>query len=91
MFNCQNSEGVHPYLLKCCGDTCSFVGMLKGCIVRKSLGTPALENNFSPCGQNAPFFRHYVLEIIATRNYTYPVTMCSVHDMQWAYRRRRRI
>jgi len=39
---CQNSERVHPYLLKCCGDTCSFVGMLKGYIVRKRLGTPDL-------------------------------------------------
>jgi len=42
MFICQNSEGVHPYLLKCRGGTCSFVGMLKGYIVRKRLGTPGL-------------------------------------------------
>jgi len=43
MFIYQNSEGVHPYLLKCCKDTCSFVGMLKGYMVRKRLGTPVLE------------------------------------------------
>jgi len=42
MFICQNSEGVHPYLLKCCRGTCSFVGMLKGYMVRKRLGTPVL-------------------------------------------------
>ena len=40
MFICQNSEGVHPYLLKCCRGTCSFAGMLKGYMVRKRLGTP---------------------------------------------------
>jgi len=43
MFICQNSEGVHPYLLKCWKGTCSFVGMLKGYMVRKWLGTPALK------------------------------------------------
>jgi len=43
MFICQNSEEVNPYLLKCCGGTCSFVGMLKGYIVRKRLGTPVLD------------------------------------------------
>jgi len=42
MFICQKSEGVHPYLLKCCRGTCSLVGMLKGCMVRKRLGTPDL-------------------------------------------------
>jgi len=44
MFICQKSEGVglHPYLLKCCRGTCSFVGMLKGYMVRKRLGTPGL-------------------------------------------------
>jgi len=46
MFICQNSEGVHPYLLKCCRGTCSFVGMLKGYMVRKRFGTPALESQF---------------------------------------------
>jgi len=45
MFICQNSEGVHPYLLKCCGGTCSFVGMLKGYIVRKRLWTPGLDDH----------------------------------------------
>jgi len=39
MFIWQISEGVHPYLLKCCRDTCSFVEMLKGYMVRKRLGT----------------------------------------------------
>ena len=43
MFICQNSEGVHPYLLKCCRGTRSFDGMLKGYMVRKRLGTPALD------------------------------------------------
>jgi len=43
MFIRQNSEGVHPYLLKCCGGTCSFVGMLRGYMVRKRLGTPDIE------------------------------------------------
>ena len=43
MLICQNSEGVHPYLLKCCRGTCSFVGMLKGYMVRKRLGTPVPE------------------------------------------------
>jgi len=43
MFICQNCEGVHPYLLKCCGGTCSFVGMLKGYIIRKRLGTPGVQ------------------------------------------------
>jgi len=46
MFICQNSEGVHPYLLKCCRGTCSFVGMLNGYMVRKRLGTPVLEHGF---------------------------------------------
>jgi len=45
VFICQNSEGVHPYLWKRCGGTCSFVGMLKGYIVRKRLGTPDLESD----------------------------------------------
>ena len=58
MFACQNSEGVHPYLLKRCGDTCLFVGMLKGYNVRKNLGTPALDHNLSTLGQNVLFFRH---------------------------------
>ena len=40
MFVCQNSEGVYPYLLKRCRGTCLFVGMLKGYMVRKRLGTP---------------------------------------------------
>jgi len=43
MFICQNSEGVHPYLLKCCRGTCSFLGMLKGYMVRERLGTPELD------------------------------------------------
>jgi len=42
MFLCQNSEGVHPYLLKCCRGTCSYAGMVKGYILRKRIGTPAL-------------------------------------------------
>jgi len=46
MFICQNSEGVHPYLLKCWRGACSFVRMLKGYMVRKRLGTPALDHNF---------------------------------------------
>jgi len=41
MFTCQKSEGVHSYLLTCCRGTCSFVGMLKGYMERKRLGTPA--------------------------------------------------
>ena len=44
MFICENSEGVHPYLLKCCRGTCSFVRMLKGYMVRKRLGTLAQTN-----------------------------------------------
>ena len=44
MFICQNSEGLPPCLLKCCRDTCTFVGMLKGCMVRKRLVTPVLLN-----------------------------------------------
>jgi len=43
MFICQNSEGVRPYLLKCCRGTWSFAGMLKGYRVRKRLGTPVLD------------------------------------------------
>jgi len=43
MFICQNSEGVHAYLLKCCRGTSSFVGMLKGFMVRERLGTPELD------------------------------------------------
>jgi len=44
MFIWQISEGVHPYLLKCSRGTCSFVGMLKGYMVRKRLGIPALDS-----------------------------------------------
>jgi len=44
MFICQNSEGVHPYLLKSCSGTCSFVGMLKGYTARKRLETPGLNH-----------------------------------------------
>jgi len=43
MFICQKCEGVNPYLLRCCRGACSFVEMLKGCMVRKRLGTPELE------------------------------------------------
>jgi len=39
MFIYQKSEGFHPYLLECCRGTCWFVGMLKGYMVRKRLGT----------------------------------------------------
>jgi len=42
MFVIQKSEGGNPKLLKCCRGTCSFVGMLKGYMVRKRLGTPAV-------------------------------------------------
>jgi len=38
MFICENSEWMHPYLLKCCRGTCSFVRLLKGYMVRKRLG-----------------------------------------------------
>jgi len=44
MFIFQKSEGVHPYLLKFCRGTCSFIGMLKGYMVRKKLGTPVVDN-----------------------------------------------
>jgi len=44
MFISQKSEGVHPYLLICCRGTCSFVGMLKGYMIRKRLGTPDLRH-----------------------------------------------
>jgi len=37
MFICQNSEGVHAYLLKCCRGTCSIVGMLKGYMASEPL------------------------------------------------------
>jgi len=30
MFICQNSEGVHPYLLKCCKGTCSLSECWRG-------------------------------------------------------------
>jgi len=43
MFICQNSEGVHANLLKWCMGTCSFGRMLKRYMVRKRLGTPAIE------------------------------------------------
>jgi len=43
MFICEKSEVVYSYLLKCCRGTCSFVGMLKGYMVRKSLGVPVLD------------------------------------------------
>jgi len=42
MLICQNSEGVHAYLLKCWRSTCSSIRMLKEYMVRKRLGTPAL-------------------------------------------------
>ena len=42
MYICPHSEGVHTCLLKCCRSTCSSVAILKGCMVRESLGTPAL-------------------------------------------------
>jgi len=42
MFICQNSEGVHAYLLKWRSGTCSFVRMLKGYMVRERLGTCGL-------------------------------------------------
>ena len=43
MFICRHSEGVHAYLLKCCRGTYSSVGMLKGYMVRESLGIPGLQ------------------------------------------------
>jgi len=47
MFICQNSEGVHPYLLKWCRGTNSFAGMRKGYNVRKKLGTPGLKGRIA--------------------------------------------
>jgi len=55
MFICQNSEGVHPYLLKCWRGTCSFVGMLKGYMVRKRLRTPALKVYFIMWGHDLTY------------------------------------
>jgi len=43
MFICRNAEGKHAYLLKCRRGTSSSVRMLKGYMVNKSLGTPALK------------------------------------------------
>ena len=43
MFICRNAEGVHAHLLKCRRGTCSSVRMLKGYMVNKRLGTPALK------------------------------------------------
>jgi len=60
MFMCQNSEGVHPYLLKCCRGTCSFVGMLKGYMVRKKLGTPVLYKSIA--SKNIQSDMSYVLK-----------------------------
>jgi len=62
MFICQNSEGVHPYLLKCCRGTCSFVGMLKGYMVRKRLGTPVLELLIVHDSRVSYFFRPVRIE-----------------------------
>jgi len=38
-----NTEGVHAHLSKCWRGTCLSVGILKGCMVRERLGTPALQ------------------------------------------------
>ena len=43
----EKLKGVHAYLLKCCRVTFLSVGVLKGYIVRESLGTPVLEQWFS--------------------------------------------
>jgi len=43
MFICRNAEGVHAHLLKCRRGTCSSVRMLKGYMVNKRLGAPALK------------------------------------------------
>ena len=49
MFICQNSEGVHAYLLKWRRGTCSFVRMLKGYMVRERLGTCGLAQPLCRC------------------------------------------
>jgi len=69
MFICQNSEGVHPYLLKCCRGTCSFVGMLKRYMVRKRLGTPDLNN--VTLTANKLVFGIYELEFCAGQEPTF--------------------
>jgi len=69
MFIFQKSEGVHPYLLKCCRGTCSFVAMLKGYMVRKRLGTPALQEQFQ-------IFIFHIFHSVSTR--TFGMTGCKI-------------
>jgi len=71
MFICQNSEGVHAYLLKCCRGTCSFVGMLKGYMVRERLGTPVLDNTVFT------FFLFLGSELVDTAPSLFTVTLIS--------------
>jgi len=49
MFICRNAEGVHACLLKSRRGAWSSVRILKGYMVNKRLGTPALEHRFSKC------------------------------------------
>ena len=48
---CWNAIGVHGHLSECCRGTWSFVGMLKGYMVRKRLGTPALAQSAEELGR----------------------------------------
>jgi len=49
MLTCGNAEGVHAHLWKCWRGTCLPIGMLKGYMVRKRLGTPGLYFRLRVC------------------------------------------
>jgi len=44
MYTCQNDEGEHADLVKCCRGTYLSVGMLKGHMARERLRTPGLDS-----------------------------------------------
>jgi len=65
MFICQNSEGVHAYLLKCCRSTYTFVRMLKVYMVRGRLGTREQEQKFDTFAASSVGLDHWISCILA--------------------------
>jgi len=83
---CRNAEGVHAYLSKCWKSNCSSVLMLRGYMVRKSLGTPALEKviESSPIQFRLCFFLHSHGSVTSGR--AAPISACMRRRQRGCFR-----
>ena len=86
MLICRNAEGVHAYLSKCWKSNCSSVLMLRGYMVRKSLGTPALEKviESSPIQFRLCFFLHSHGSVTSGR--AAPISACMRRRQRGCFR-----